>query len=157
MENKKQLILLFGKSGSGKNFFVNTFNLKPVVSHTTRPIRKNEVDGVDKYFEKKIHGNTKKIVAYNERGIYKYWATEQDLESKDVYVIDLPGIEMLLTMPNMVEKYNFKIIYIDCSLLKRISNMWNRGESITTIAKRLFIDHKQFKNWRKVNPIVIKI
>lgn len=154
---KQNMILLFGKSGSGKNFFVNTFNLKPVVSHTTRPIRKNEVDGVDKHFEKKIHGNTKKTVAYNKRGEYEYWATEQDLQGKNVYVIDLQGIDMLLAREDMKEKYNFKTVYIDCPLLKRIKNMWNRGDSALSIINRLYIDHKQFKNWRSVNPIIIKI
>lgn len=154
---KQKMILLFGKSGSGKNFFVNTFNLKAVVSHTTRPIRVNEVDGVDKHFEKKIHGNTKKMVAYNKRGSYEYWATEHDLESKDVYVIDLPGIEMLLSREDMKEKYDFKIVYIDCPLFKRIKNMLNRGDSVIDIVKKVFIDWKQFKGWDKINPTVIKI
>jgi len=154
---KQDMILLFGKSGSGKNFCVNTFNLKPVISHTTRPIRKNEINGIDKHFEKRIHGNTKKIVAYNERGQYKYWATENDLKGKDVYVIDLPGIEMLLAREDLKEQYNFKIVYIDCSVFRRIKNMLNRGDSIKNIISRLYIDWKQFKNWKKVKPIIIKI
>jgi len=154
---KQDLILLFGKSGSGKNYLAKTLNLKQVISHTTRPIRKTEFYVTDKYFVNKIHGNTKQIVAYNKRGDYEYWATEHDLLGKDVYIIDIPGIRMLLSSEKLVKMYNFKVVYIKCSLFKRIRNMFRRGDSIKDIINRLKIDKTEFKDWNSLNPIVIKV
>ena len=48
------LIVLVGKSASGKTtlekYISDNFRYEKIVSHTTRPIRGNEVDGVDYHY-----------------------------------------------------------------------------------------------------------
>lgn len=49
------LYCILGKAGSGKDTLLKRVleknkNLKAAISHTTRPIRKNEIDGVDYHF-----------------------------------------------------------------------------------------------------------
>lgn len=49
------LYCILGKAGSGKDTLLKRVleknkNLKVAISHTTRPIRKNEIDGVDYHF-----------------------------------------------------------------------------------------------------------
>ena len=112
-----------------------------------------EVNHIDKHFETK-YKESKNVIAYNKRGEYHYWITEKDLENKSVYIIDMPGIDMLINS-KLTKKYDFKIVYVNCSIFKRIKNMLIRGETIKNIIYRLFIDYKQFKNWQKYKPIVI--
>lgn len=152
--SKPDMILLYGKSGAGKSYLVKTLNLKQVVSHTTRPIRKDEVDGVDKHFETTF--KPKNIVAHNKRGPYDYWTTKEDLKGKDVYVIDIPGVEMLLR-GSLSKEYNFIPVYIDTSLLRRTLNMIKRGETIKEIIARFFIDQKAFKYAEQYAKRIIKI
>ena len=51
MADKAKLIALFGESGTGKDtiqkWLVKELGLNGLVSYTTRPRRKNEIDGTD--------------------------------------------------------------------------------------------------------------
>ena len=60
MKNKNHLFVICGKSNSGKDSVMrgieaiikhNEFNLQPLVTHTTRPPRPGEVNGVDYFFD----------------------------------------------------------------------------------------------------------
>ena len=48
------MIILVGASASGKTevakVLAKTFQMRKVITHTTRPMRENEIDGVDYYF-----------------------------------------------------------------------------------------------------------
>ena len=44
------LLLLVGKSGTGKNYLINKLGLDPVISYTTRERRWKETEGVEHYF-----------------------------------------------------------------------------------------------------------
>ena len=54
----KPLLLLIGKSGSGKDFISQLFNSSNVISHTTREPREGEVNGV-------TNGSKQRIVWMN--------------------------------------------------------------------------------------------
>ena len=51
---KKNVTILCGASGCGKDYILkylkSTYGFIPLVSHTTRPMRPNETNGVDYYF-----------------------------------------------------------------------------------------------------------
>lgn len=155
---KKEIILLVGKSGSGKDYFVNTFNMKQIVTHTTRPKRVAETNGVDKWFHKTVSTqDASTFVAYTTRGKYHYWCSIDDLDLGDIFIIDVPGVKTLLNNKISKKFFTFKVVYIECSLFKRIKNMLKRKESIKSIISRLIIDHRDFKPIYDYNPIIVRV
>lgn len=150
---RKEIILLCGKSASGKDFTAKAFNLNLVISHTTRDPRKGEFQHIHKHFHSHYEdlGDT---VAYTKRGKYEYWVREKDLDEGDAYIIDLPGIKYLLNWKQ--NKYKFKILYIKCSLFKRIWRLFKREKSIFEVISRLWIDHKDFKDAEKYADIILE-
>lgn len=123
------MILLVGKSGSGKDFLVGLFSLRPVISRTTRPKRDYEIDGVHKIFitDRELDSYKKEdIVAYTVYDRHRYCALREDLNEKDVYVIDPPGVR---SMGAIVEHI---VIYVRAPLHRRLKRLYQRElESIT--------------------------
>lgn len=169
----KEIILLCGKSGGGKNYLVDTLNLKEVVSHTERPKRSQEVDGIHKHFHKPgvftslmEYTEFVDIVASTKRGEYYYWCTAEDLMKGQVYVIDFPGILSLLDwksccsvgsrLADVKRDINFKIVYVKTGLFKRIRNMRRRGEPWKSIISRVRIDRRDFRGIEKYAHEIIE-
>jgi guanylate kinase len=161
----KDIILLCGKSGSGKDYLVKTFNMKAVVTHTTRQKRDYEIDGVHKWFHNSRTGNItwkrlykdKKIIEISKRGSQFYWTHANDLRFGNVCIMDIQGLMQVLSNNTIKNKYKFTIVYIDCPICKRIKNMKKRGEKVVDIISRLWIDYKQFKPIKNIEKIVIKM
>lgn len=150
---RKPLILLVGKSGTGKNYLIECLNLDPVVSHTTRDIRQNEKDGREHcyhskdYFEKEVHGKIPDdIIAYTYYNNNHYWVTINDLKDKDIYVIDPAGVRYFSIKRKDIE---FNIVYLKSSIFKRIKNMISRGDTIKQIFQRLKTDYYEFRVFEK--------
>ena len=139
------MILLVGKSGSGKDYLVKTLQLRPVISHTTRPMRINEINGVDKWFHKGIPKRLKNVIAETTFNGYQYWATTHDLLDKDVYIIDLAGIQCFHYAYDQQFWINFDIVYVDCPGYKRLYRLIKRDGWINGI-KRFVHDIKAFKD-----------
>ena len=111
------MMLLVGKSGSGKDFFVTLFKLKPVVSRTTRKPRQGEIDGIHKRFITKE--NFKKydrenVLTYTVFDDEEYCALEIDFKGKNVYVIDPSGVRYLKNkkVSGNLHNMNYNIVYI---------------------------------------------
>jgi guanylate kinase len=160
------MILLVAKSGVGKDYLIKSFNLKCVVSHTTRSPRPGEKKGIDKHFHKDFLNED--CIAYTYFNGNHYWATSSDLIGKDVYVIDVNGI---IDLYKRVTGYNyntgkidlgdlsnidslfyqqFKIVYLTCAWWKRMYRLvkrdgWRKG------LKRFFHDIKAFRDIKKFN------
>lgn len=102
MENKEHVLLLvIGKSASGKDFLTNKLcertGLKQLISYTTRERRTNEGDthifvAEEDYEQMKNEGN---IAAFTQIGCYKYWSTIDQLYKSDCYIIDYMGLKTL--------------------------------------------------------------
>lgn len=97
-----KLFLIIGRTAVGKTSLAKQaakeLNLKIVKSYTTRPQRANEVEEVsDHYFinESDVKKYKNDIVAYTEINGYKYFATKNEVEKSDLYVIDPDGIKYL--------------------------------------------------------------
>lgn len=139
----KPLYILVGKSASGKTSLANILEkehgLMQLQSYTTRPKRyENEVGHTfisDAEFDKLEH-----IVAYTEYNGYRYGATKEQVDSIDVYVLDVPGVETLLkeydTNRTMI------IFYFDATVYTRIKRMIERGDHDNAIISRLLEDEK---------------
>lgn len=96
---KKRIIAIVGDSGSGKTFashyLQEKFGWNAIVSYTTRPMRKGEVNGRDHWFVKSSQVPPKsKMCAYTQFGGYEYWTEWDQFQSlfDCVYVIDEKGL-----------------------------------------------------------------
>lgn len=96
MKRHKPLVCICGPSGTGKTAIgrtlESTYGWQPVVSHTTRPKRPNEIDGVDyrfvdeRFFKENIRDFDMDLTKFNG---YFYGASRQDLFEKDFIVMRL--------------------------------------------------------------------
>ena len=124
---KPIVICIVGASGSGKTqmskFLYEGVGIPMVVSMTTRPKRRNEVDGVDhKFVSKQVIEKEKKadnILAYTQYGDYEYCALHSDIKDKPIcsYVIDEVGLEYITL--HFSHLYTIIAIYMERSLENR--------------------------------------
>ena len=148
------LILIIGPSGSGKTtlekqlleHYSNFY--ERIISHTTRPMRKSEENGVDYYFvspEKfnKMEKEEAFVEVVNFLG-NKYGCSVNELMSKKkniLLVVEPNGMEQILKKLNSTkelrEKYYPVIIYMDIDKKQLVENMKKRGDSEEKIKERL--------------------
>ena len=151
----KPLYLFIGRSASGKTtvaeLLEKSFNCKSVQSYTTRPKRRDNETGhtfiTDEEFAE-LHD----IVAYNVYNGYQYCATSQQLDESDIYVVDVPGLEKLLSSYNNVNR-PLRVVYFDSSVYVRIHRMIDRGDSDAGIISRLLQD-EEFDWGEQTNKLV---
>jgi guanylate kinase len=109
MSNEHTLLLVVGRTASGKDSLVNKLcertHLKAITSYTTRPRREKEGDThvfatEDVYEQMQADGE---VAAYTQIAGYHYWTTIEQLYDNDVYIIDYKGIQTLreLNLPNI--------------------------------------------------------
>lgn len=160
------LIVIVGKSNSGKTTFANKIkektNIEGVVTCTTRPPRKNEIDGVDYHF-----------IKYNDA--YKQiWKgdfieyTQYNVANKDIWLygtrykdIDINKLQIIVTNPEglraLKDKFGNNIIsiLIKPNSIKRIMRILKRDKGNYKEAFRRYIaDYKDFKGLK--TDIIIK-
>ena len=144
----KPLYLFVGKSASGKTtvaeILESEYKLNTLQSYTTRPKRYDNETG-HTFITNEEFDSLTNIVAYTEYNGYRYCCTKEQIDSTDIYVIDVPGVETLL------EKYRSNrpiiILYFDTSVPTRIDRMIDRGSSDAEIVSRLYNDEKN--DWVK--------
>ena len=105
-----KIINLSGKSASGKDLLYRRLlekykELKPVITHTTRPMRSKETDGVEYHFIDKRSMNDLIAIGdifehrtyFTEEGEWVYGTSlsEIDTDSNNVYIaiVDLDGLQ----------------------------------------------------------------
>ena len=145
--SKDKLVLLVGKSGSGKNYIINSlkdkgYNIKDVKSRTTREPRYKGEDThifVDesKYVKDKLF-NT--IIAYTFFNGNHYYTLSKDLEGCNIYIIDPDGV---LSFKNY-EIRDIIVVYLHCPFYKLIYRLVKR-DGFKKGLKRFFHDIKKFK------------
>ena len=140
--NKKTIICIVGRTSSGKDYISKRLstilNYPLVVSHTTRPKRDNETNGVEHWFDTKeefdalMQNNT--VIAYTKIGEYEYCALLEDIGDNAIYIIDPHGIEYL--KQNFKDQINLKIIYIYCDEYIRRARASTRSDFKTKWEQR---------------------
>ena len=142
---KKRLIVVSGKSSSGKDTITNLVIENSKSFNTCFNI---EVNGREHYFISDKEADelleTKDIIAYTKIGNYRYFVTPECIEKGNIYIIDPEGIENLET--NHPE-YDLYKTYIKTSLPKRIWRARKRSDFKTAYFKRVRSEHKQFKKY----------
>ena len=149
-ENKKTILCTVGRTGSGKNYISERLstilNYPLVVSHTTRPKRDNETNGVEHWFDSKeefdtlMQNNT--VIAYTKIGEYEYCALLEDIGDNAIYIIDPKGIEYL--KQNFKDKIKLKIIYVYCDEYIRKARASTRSDFKDAWEKRNKDEDVQF-------------
>ncbi len=150
----KTVICIVGRTASGKDTFAGMLKehgLKPVVSHTTRPIRSTETDGVQHHFISEeeavqILKDRDNIAAYTEINGYKYFTTVESLMKANIYVIDPNGIEYLrLKHPEI----NLRVINIRCDKSVNQDHANIRNDNEEAFKKRFEAESEQFDRFEK--------
>lgn len=106
------MYLIVGRTGSGKDYFTQLLvnrGLKQVLSYTTRPSRSEADEKTHIFIKPEEAENYPDRVAYTKINDYEYFATREQVENADVYIIDPNGVnELIANMPDTI----FHIIYI---------------------------------------------
>ena len=136
----KKIITLTGCSASGKDTLLNMIiwynkNILPIISTTTRPMRKGEKEGVNYYFKDKIDLDS--LIEYREyktvNGIYFYGIEKKEIENKLkqsntlIVILDYRGLK---AMREYCLKNNIKIesYYIQVPFKTRLYRSLKREE-----------------------------
>lgn len=142
------MLVIIGPSASGKtqivSHLIKYYNMKKMVTYTTRPMRVGEVDGIDYHFitiddfkEKQANGFFLETVCYNNN----YYGTAKNSLSNDkVVILESEGLKTYIKNA----RDQIKIVFVRCSKEIRRIRMGIRGDSTESINKRLLNDDMHF-------------
>lgn len=145
----KYICLLVGKSGSGKSTIANElyrkYNLRQLLSYTTRPPREGEhANPTHVFCTDKEFNNLGDIVAYTKFDNYRYCATADQVDNSDIYIVDPKGVQYFY------KYYKGKkipiVVYIDILDSIREARMLSRGDSEEDTKRRIAHDKIAFKD-----------
>ena len=144
-------LILVGKAASGKDYLKHKLKSKKFkigVSHTTRPPRENEKDGVDYNFVSEYEFTEmigqEKFIEYMEFNGWYYGQTEADFNGADVMIMSKDGLDML---PDQYRDQCL-VMYLDVDRMTRIERLNYRNDMNDTIMRRMNTDDEQFKEFK---------
>lgn len=136
----KKIITLTGCSASGKDTLLNMIiwynkNILPIISTTTRPMRKGEKEGVNYYFKNKIDLDS--LIEYREyktvNGTYFYGIEKEEIENKLkqndtlIVILDYRGLKAMREYC-LKNNINIESYYIQVPLKTRLYRSLKREE-----------------------------
>lgn len=151
MLDKTEKLLICGHSGSGKDFLLRQLKekgLKASIKVTTRPKRKNEVEGVNYYFKTLNQFESLDLLVsqdfFNDKGeLWKYGILKEDFNNSQAFILT-PGEVRQLT-PEV--RKNCFVVFLDIERSIRESRISNRQDQNDSIKRRLDADEIDFKNF----------
>lgn len=161
MKNDKIIYLIIGPSGSGKTTlgnFLKENGVPELVSHTTRKMRKGEVNGETYYYVSKKEFDKIDKIETSNYGENNYCLSRKEVEEKlrkydKVFaIVDIEGVKQVKQHYD-----NVVVVYIDATMEEMAKRMKKRGDKEEDINKRLkhAIDYQEFSN-KKYADIVIR-
>lgn len=151
MNNAHTVILVVGKTGSGKSSLIKKLcertGLRELCSYTTRP-KRSEADNdhifvsVEDYFKAK--GNGEIVIDTELAGNY-YYSTIEQLYNSDLYTINPKAFDELMAMdlPNI----RFVVVYISCPDKIREERVMKRGDDRHKYRVRDFSERQEFRKF----------
>ncbi|GLB46572.1 guanylate kinase [Philodulcilactobacillus myokoensis] len=157
----KKIFIITGAAGTGKttvcNYLCDHFKMARVITHTTRPPRKYEVNGRDYYFETAksfAHHHFLESVQYDH---HRYGSSYEGLDAafrkspRICIVLDTKGA---LTYLNQIHDL-VTIIYLTASKHSLENRMIERGDDIDKIKNRL-CSHENQRDQTLPNSLIGK-
>ena len=143
-----KILVLVGCSASGKdtvmNWLVREFEVKPVISYTTRPIRDCEQDGREYHFvteeefeRMKNNGEFVETRAYNTvNGNWYYGLPKNGIDLEDdnnyITILDFDGLlELEIWLRSIGQVDKLTSVYIDVTEQNRLIRSLNREQNMT--------------------------
>lgn len=154
-----KIILLVGRSGSGKSTVADIlrhqYGRSILPSYTTRPKRFEQEEGhifVNNMFYEKV-SRSRDIVAYTYFDKNHYWATTQQVNENDIYIIDPDGVAFFRS--HYFGPKQVVVVWLDCIWLVALLRMEKQGRSRDEIDRRIANDNTVFYDPAVVGPNVI--
>lgn len=163
-----KLIVLVAESCAGKDtvlkILVEEYGIHRVVSHTSRPIRRNEVDGIDYYFvsqqefmemqseNKFVETREYNTIQDGEPSVWFYGVTKEELslsleETNAVIILDIQGLQH---MKEYLGEENMVSFYLQVNQEERLRRAEARGDDMEEVLRRLADDKIKFANASQV-------
>jgi guanylate kinase len=150
-------IALVGAAASGKDYLRKRFMNRGFVygvSHTTRPPREGEVNGVDYYFVSdykfiEMIGQDE-FAEWQEFNGWKYGLFKPEFERCDVMILNAEAVDLL--EPEYRDR--LFVIYIDVDEEVRRERLVSRNDKDDSIDRRINADNEQFGNFSNFDCII---
>lgn len=142
----KIITLIVAPSGAGKTTICDRlsekYGLRQVWSYTTRPPRsENEIGHI--FITRDELPDRDEMCAYTYYNDEHYFATHQQVDDADLYVIDPAGIQYF--MQHYKGKKVPKVIKIHVPIEERMKRMAARGDSQYEVMRRIECDKQKFR------------
>lgn len=134
---RKNILCIVGKSGVGKDYIAGylnkVFDIRTVVSFTTRYKRRGEVDNKEHIFisDKKadqLLKDKEDILAYTMYGGFRYFTLKSQLnEGWNAYIIDEKGLEYLKA--NHSEEFGIKVLKVVSNIDRNVDDFRTKRDS----------------------------
>jgi guanylate kinase len=161
-----KIICLVGKSGTGKDTLfkniVNDQNLRitPIIPYTTRPKRKNEIDGIDYHFvscndllHAELNGEIIEKREYRTiKGVWYYFTKSFNLGENEKLSIMITTPAAIDRLSKIFNKQNIIIIYLKTDDFTRISRCLKREQmelnpNYDEVCRRYLADEQDFSSF----------
>lgn len=148
INNSMKKIIIVAPGASGKDYLLRYFKeqgLRVSLSHTTRPPRVHEKDGVDYHFitKEQFYEMTNRVefLEYNKFKTWMYGTTKKSFEENDVFIMT-PNV---LSILNREEVY---IVYLNIDEEVRRERLTRRNDKNDEVERRLKGDKEDFKDFK---------
>lgn len=153
------MLILMGKTASGKNLvrdrLVEKYHFSPIITYTTRPMRKNEKQDVtyhfistDEFLEKINNGFFAEWKDYvTNDGIWYYGTALEDIENADDRSVIILTPQGYRDIKEKSPNKNISCIYLYENIDTMKKRLSKRGDDTKEVERRIKSDLEDFKNF----------
>ena len=153
------MLCFIGKTASGKNLardqLVKKYHFSPIITYTTRPMRKNEKQDVtyhfisDEEFKRKIdEGFFAEWKSYiTNEGVWYYGSALEDIENADDKSVIILTPQGYRDIKEKLPDKNIACIYLYENIDTMKKRLSKRGDDEKEVERRIKSDLEDFKNF----------